>query len=40
MDALILAITLLVVFALAALAAGEESRDGFERSDPGRSVGR
>ena len=37
MDALILAITLLGVFALTALAAGEESRDGFDRSDSGRS---
>jgi hypothetical protein len=40
MDALILAMTLLGVFALAALAAGEESRDGFDRGDPGRSIGR
>ena len=40
MDALTLATTLLVVFALAALAAGAESRDAFDRSDPGRSIGR
>ena len=40
MDALILALTLLGVFSLVAVAAGEESRDGFDRSDPGRSNGR
>lgn len=37
MDVLILAMTLLAVFGLAAAHAGEESRDGFDRSDPGRS---
>ena len=40
MDALTLALVLLAAFALASLAAGAESRDGFDRSDPGRSVGR
>lgn len=40
MDALFLAMTVLAVLALGALAAGEESRDGFDRSDHGRSHGR
>ena len=40
MDVLFVFLTLLVIFALVSLAAGEESRDGFDRSDPGRSVGR
>ncbi len=40
MDALTLTMTLLAVLALLAAAAGAESRDGFDRSDPGRSTGR
>ena len=40
MDVLAVALAALAAFALVALAAGEESRDGFDRSDPGRSHGR
>jgi hypothetical protein len=40
MDALTMSLILLIIVALAALAAGVESRDGFDRSDPGRSIGR
>jgi hypothetical protein len=39
MDALTLALALLVILGLAATAAGAESRDGFDRSHPGRSSG-
>ena len=40
MDALTLALALLAVFALVAVFAGAESRDGFDGSDHGRSNGR
>jgi hypothetical protein len=40
MEVLIITAVLLTVFAVAALAAAAESRDGFDRSDPGRSIGR
>jgi hypothetical protein len=40
MDVLTLALTLLAVLALLAAVAGAESRDGFDRSDSGRTLGR
>jgi hypothetical protein len=40
MDALLPAAIIATLFALLALAAGAESRDGFDRTDPGRSIGR
>ena len=42
MEVLTFAAILLVVFALAALEAAAETRDGFTclRADPGRSIGR
>lgn len=40
MDVLTIALTLLAIFSLVAIAAGAESRDGYDRSDSGRSIGR
>jgi hypothetical protein len=40
MDAFTLALGLLAVFALVAVLAGVESRDGFDGTDAGRSIGR
>jgi hypothetical protein len=40
MEVLAVALAVLAAFAMVALAAGVESRDGFDRSDPGRSIGR
>jgi hypothetical protein len=40
MEVLAVALAVLAAFAMVALVAGVESRDGFDRSDPGRSIGR
>jgi hypothetical protein len=40
MDALLIATTILALFGIVAGAAGYESREGFDGSDNGRSIGR